>query len=204
MLSLSSVTHTIFWDFDGVLVDSLALKAEAFQSLFSAYSEEFRQYVASYHFNHPSKTRNQKIQHYLNILNERDATNEILVKQFSDYIAENISRCRINSKAIELIKSNPHVKHVILSAASPEDISIFFGITNTRHLFSIVYSLSVNKSSLVNQYLSTNDLHPSQCLMVGDSVSDYETAIICTVPFNLWHPSGNPPPAIAADTLMPW
>ena len=43
-------SEVIFWDFDGVIKDSVSVKAEAFKILFSEYGREIVQKVVNHHY----------------------------------------------------------------------------------------------------------------------------------------------------------
>ena len=57
--------NTIFWDFDGVIKDSVSVKADAFEQLFSPFGIELAK-VRKHHEKNGGISRYEKIPIYLN------------------------------------------------------------------------------------------------------------------------------------------
>ena len=51
----------IFWDFDGVIKESVQVKAEAYVALFSGHGIEVQQKVREHHLQHGGMSRYEKI-----------------------------------------------------------------------------------------------------------------------------------------------
>ena len=54
----------LFFDFDGVIADSVEVKTDAFAELFNDEGLEVQQKVIDHHRNHGGMTRREKFQHY--------------------------------------------------------------------------------------------------------------------------------------------
>ena len=81
----------IFWDFDGVIKDSVPLKTEAFDQLFCEYGEEVRKYVREYHLLHGGVSRQIKIPHYFRTLLNQELSEEETLKYCQRY-ADSVSK----------------------------------------------------------------------------------------------------------------
>ncbi len=53
--------QAVFFDFDGVIVDSCAVKKEAFRTIFAGYPQEIIEQVMEYHRQHGGISRVEKI-----------------------------------------------------------------------------------------------------------------------------------------------
>jgi beta-phosphoglucomutase-like phosphatase (HAD superfamily) len=69
----------VFWDFDGVIKESVEVKTNAFRDLFQSFGEEVMEKVTMHHINNGGMSRYKKIPIYLsyagiqpteNIINE--------------------------------------------------------------------------------------------------------------------------------------
>ena len=56
----------IFFDFDGVLVDSVQVKTKTFETLFAKYGKEVQEKVIKHHLENGGMSRYKKFQHYYN------------------------------------------------------------------------------------------------------------------------------------------
>ena len=187
--SLTNYQH-IFWDFDGVLVDSLHLKGIAFQSLFPYENQDFKDFIYHYHISHPSLTRNEKISHYISNSSQPFAydISQLLIR-FSAYLAKNLLSCRTNQLAVKYLLDSSDLKcHSIISAASPVDIDSICDHLCIEGCFTSSYSLISDKSSLLVDLVSNSPYQPHQILMIGDSNSDLQAANSAGIDFFLWHP----------------
>ena len=54
----------VFFDFDGVILDSVEVKTRAFAKMFEVYGPEIERKVVDYHLQHGGISRFEKIRHY--------------------------------------------------------------------------------------------------------------------------------------------
>ena len=71
-------SDTYFFDFDGVIVDSIAIKEKAFVSLFENYGSEIQKKVAAHHLNNGGITRLDKIKYYFQ--NTEESSPQLLLR----------------------------------------------------------------------------------------------------------------------------
>ncbi|ODS33770.1 MAG: hypothetical protein SCARUB_01127 [Candidatus Scalindua rubra] len=80
-----------FFDFDGVIVDSLETKAQAFGALFKDYGEEIVRKVIDYHLQNGGMSRYEKFKFYYNNFLNKKITQEIigdLDREYSQLVVE--------------------------------------------------------------------------------------------------------------------
>ena len=69
---------TIFFDFDGVIADSVDIKTKAFAKLFKRYGDEIVKKVVEYHLSHGGVSRYDKFRYYYqNFLGKKITDDEI-------------------------------------------------------------------------------------------------------------------------------
>ena len=83
---------TIFWDFDGVIKESVKVKSDAFEKLFSPFGSKLAKKVREHHEKNGGVSRYEKFPIYLNWVGE-DITKEKLdyyEKSFSSLVKKKV------------------------------------------------------------------------------------------------------------------
>ncbi len=121
--------NLIFWDFDGVIKDSVPLKTEAFDQLFYEYGEDVRKYVREYHLLHGGFRDTSRflitLEHCL-IRNWSEEETLEYCQRYADSVIEGVIACPWIEGAREFLKSNPHdQQHMIITGTPRMRWSIF-------------------------------------------------------------------------------
>ena len=85
--------NSFLFDFDGVIVDSIEIKAKAFGKLFESYGSEIKAKVVEHHLNNGGMSRSDKFKYYYEVfLKTPIKENEInkLCSDFSSIVVEQI------------------------------------------------------------------------------------------------------------------
>jgi beta-phosphoglucomutase-like phosphatase (HAD superfamily) len=110
---------TVIFDFDGVIVDSVDIKGEAFCHLFRDQSDEIRQRISDLHANHAGMTRYDKFKIICEDFLDRPATTaelERLSQEFSQFCVEKIIEV---SYIPELSSSSPNITPIMICMSHP-------------------------------------------------------------------------------------
>ena len=86
----------IFWDFDGVIKDSVDVKTAAFEKLFLSYDQKFVTAIKQHHEANSGMSRFEKIPIYLAWVGE-EVTNES-VRRYSDLFSKSVLQAVIDSR----------------------------------------------------------------------------------------------------------
>ncbi|MBL6992226.1 MAG: HAD family hydrolase [Bacteriovoracaceae bacterium] len=169
----------IFWDFDGVIKDSVGVKSDAFELLFLPFGEEAAKRVRRHHENNGGMSRFDKIPIYLAWAG-KDPTQSI-VDQYTDKFSQLVKQKVIDSAWVDGIKEylqeNYHKKQFFLVTATPQlEIEYILDQLKIKFYFQKVIGSPISKGKAVESLLKEYDVDPLQALMVGDSISDYEAA----------------------------
>ena len=78
-LNLVKKASTIFWDFDGVIKDSVSVKSDAFELLFLPFGDKVAKKVKKHHEENGGMSRYDKLPIYLNWAGE-DSSKELICK----------------------------------------------------------------------------------------------------------------------------
>ncbi len=171
-----SEIKAIIFDFDGVLVESMDIKGQAFASLFSKHPDKVRQ-IVNFHNEHGGMPRGEKFDHiYANILNKplSEAERNSLCEQFSKYVYEKVVQCEhVNGTPEFLEKYKNRYLIFVVSGTPDKEIKAIVAERGMTQYFREVLGSPVKKSAHNKNILLKYSLHPSEALFVGDSIDDY-------------------------------
>mgnify|MGYP006442502423 FL=1 len=120
---LVNYSKVVFWDFDGVIKDSVEVKSIAFEKLFSIYGSKISNKVRAHHKKNGGVSRFDKIPLYMSWTNEL-VTNESVqnfCNQFSLLVKQSVVDSPWVPGFLEFIESNHNEKKHILVTATPKD-----------------------------------------------------------------------------------
>ncbi len=173
----------VFLDFDGVLVESAAIKCVAFKALYSRYGQEVASKVVSYHKEYEGISRLVKIRHchraFLDIrLN--DAELAALGAQFSAIVEKKVIAADWVPGARDFLDAQNGVLPLFIVSGTPEEE--LRRIVESRCMsgyFTEVRGSPLDKDEIVRGLLDRYDLKPERTLFVGDAMTDWKAAQAC-------------------------
>ncbi len=179
----------VFWDFDGVIKESVDVKTEAFRELFAPYGEEVVQQVVAYHLAHGGLSRHTKIEYALKYfvgVEPAPVAIRDMAEQFGDLVREKVVAAAWVPGVEALLRGNPYGQIFILVTATPqEEIEWILGRLDLRNVFQAVFGAPKPKTEAVRESLLNNQIEPEKCVFLGDSGADHEAARACGVTFVL-------------------
>ena len=93
----------IFWDFDGVIKDSIDVKTDAFYEIFLQFGKNISDLVKIHHEMNGGMSRYEKIPIYLKLANQKP--DEFLVQKISEDFSKKVVQRVINSPWVEKTKN---------------------------------------------------------------------------------------------------
>jgi phosphoglycolate phosphatase-like HAD superfamily hydrolase len=179
----------VFWDFDGVIKESIDVKTDAFSELFASYGEHVRQRVIDYHLANGGLSRHIKIahalEHFVGIEPAADAVEEMATR-FGDIVREKVVQAPWVPGAEALLRGNPYGQIFVLVTGTPQvEIDWILERLHLHEVFHDVYGAPVTKSDAVRESLKRQQIRPAQSVFLGDSRTDFEAAQACSVSFVL-------------------
>ena len=174
-------TKVILFDFDGVILDSVDIKTEAFKRLFSNYPEEIVSKIISHHTENGGMSRFDKICYYFKEYINSPLSNhelELHLKKFSDLTFELVCNCSFKKGALEFITENynKYDFHIISATPQEELIKIAEYKKITNYFLEILGSPKTKKENIefvINKY----NYKTEEAIFIGDSKNDYDSAI---------------------------
>lgn len=178
----------IFWDFDGVIKDSVDVKTKAFVKLFENYGPIVMEKVKSHHVANGGMSRFKKIPLYLKWASEESIQERVdeFCNRFSEIAFQGVVEAPWVPGVENYLRSNPNDQIFILVSATPEEeLGQILKELSLNNCFSKVFGAPTSKIDAISMTLKNLYIKPEQCLMIGDALADLEAAHTNQVPFLL-------------------
>jgi phosphoglycolate phosphatase-like HAD superfamily hydrolase len=170
---------TIFWDFDGVIKDSIEVKTMAYVQLFDSFGAQIPERVRAHHEANGGMSRFDKFPIYLDWAGLRPTLG--LVNQYCDLFSVAVKQGVIDSPwvpgAERVLRNKRSGQMYILVSATPQDeLELILQELQLTDCFGEIHGAPTKKSDAIAKVLASKKLNPKSCLMVGDAVADMEAA----------------------------
>lgn len=170
----------IFFDFDGVIAESVDIKTEAFAKLFEKEGKKIVEKVVDYHLSNTGVSRFEKFRYiYKEILKRSLGNDEFqnLCSKFANLVAEEVVRSPYVKGAVEILEyCSSRFKCYIVSATPQEEIELIIKRRNIYHFFKAVYGAPTKKADAVREIIQKEVIDPAKAVYIGDGLSDYMAA----------------------------
>ncbi|SCY14571.1 HAD family hydrolase [Desulfoluna spongiiphila] len=171
----------VFFDFDGVIVDSVPVKTEAFARMFRGFGPEIEAQVVAHHLAHGGVSRFVKFRYYYEeLLHKAVGEDELarLGREFSQMVRQGVLTAPLIPGALESL-AILHWKRVpafVVSGTPCEEVRDIVEARGLVHWFMEVHGSPLPKHVLLRGLQARYRLAPSACLMIGDAMTDYHAA----------------------------
>jgi phosphoglycolate phosphatase-like HAD superfamily hydrolase len=181
-------SKTVFWDFDGVIKDSVKVKSEAFEQLFSPFGNKIANKVRSHHEENGGMSRFDKLPIYLGWAEQNLEQQNVdkYEKKFSLLVKEKVINSDWVAGIYNFLKSNYKKQQFFLLTATPQqEIEDIVSKINISDFFIEIIGSPVKKKDAIKRIIVDFSIDTEESLMIGDSDVDYEAAVVNKVPFIL-------------------
>jgi len=179
LINLINYSNVVFWDFDGVIKDSIEVKSIAFEKLFSVYGSRISNKIRNHHIENNGVSRYEKIPLYMSWCNELVTKKNIQsnCNKFSSLVKKSVIESPWVPGFLEIVKKkNNRQKHVLVTATPKDEVEEILKKLEIRHFFHNVYGSPVPKKEAISKELNKLSISPENAIMIGDSNNDYEAA----------------------------
>lgn len=178
----------VFWDFDGVIKDSVDVKTVAYEQLFLPYGAQTARLVRQHHEANGGMSRFEKIPLYLSWAGE--SANAAQTEAFCDRFAQSVLQAVIDAPWVpgvrEYLLQHCAEQYFVLVTATPHnEIEQILAALNLKHCFREVHGAPTKKAHAIGAVLSQQRCEPQHALMIGDAETDRQAAQGNAVPFLL-------------------
>ena len=178
----------IIFDFDGVILDSIPVKTEAFRKLFQNYPEKVVDKFIEFHLENGGMSRYEKIRYFFKELLQKNLSKEEVLyyaNLYSELTKQELANEKYLIKEVVNFIKNNYWKYNfhIASGADKNDLRyICDELGLTKYFLSINGSPKI-KSEIVKDILEECGYKKKEIILIGDSINDYEAAKLNDIEF---------------------
>lgn len=178
----------ILWDFDGVLMDSNSTRDLGFKEVLKDYPEHQVGALIEYHQKNGGLSRYVKFRYFFEEI-RKEKINEKEVQQWANKFSVIMRSLLVNPELL-IPDSNDFVKHNfekvsmhIVSGSDQAELRHICEICEIDQYFKSIHGSPTPKKELVRQVIERNGYEKHHCVLIGDSINDYEAAMVNSIDF---------------------
>ncbi|CAM1348092.1 HAD family hydrolase [Tenacibaculum insulae] len=178
----------IFFDFDGVLAESVDVKTQAFRELYMDYGVMFANKVVEHHKLNGGVSRYEKIKIYNGDWLKQEVTKELIEKyasRFSDLVVNGVVNSQEVKGTTEFLEKSGEYKKYIITGTPTKEIIPILKKRNMYDFFDKACGSPQKKGYWVNKILNEENINSINCIFIGDAYADYEAAVNNKITFVL-------------------
>lgn len=169
----------IFLDFDGVIKESVEIKAEVFESLFLQFGSSVARRVRRHHEQNGGLSRYEKLPLYLQWSGQ--VASEDQVAEWSDLFSSMVKQRVIDADwvpgVVDFLNQKVENTDLFIVTATPQhEIEEILQELGMASYFSAVIGAPVPKAEAIESLLSQFSISVRDAVMFGDTYSDFEAA----------------------------
>lgn len=171
----------ILWDFDGVIMESNSIRDIGFERVLSEYPSDLVDQLMEFHQQNGGLSRYVKFRYFFeDILNQEVTDDKIqeLANSFSVIMKSLLVNPQLLIEdSLSFIKSNfENYKMHIVSGSDQSELQFLCSEMKLTHYFKSIHGSPTAKKDLVKQVINDNNYPKELCILIGDSINDYEAA----------------------------
>ena len=186
MTATTTKLKVVVFDFDGVILESLQVKTDAFRSLFE-HEPEHVERIVQLHVENPGVSRYDKFRTiYRDYLRRPldDAEMARLDERFSALVFERVVACDFVAGALSFLERVSERHDLYVASATPEqELARIVEARGLASFFAGVGGSPRTKEEIVREVLDEGGLDPSEAVFIGDAMTDLLAARATGVPF---------------------
>lgn len=184
----------IFWDFDGVIMNSNSIRDFGFQFCLTDFPQNQIDELMVYHRLNGGLSRYNKFRYFFEKIREEevsDATILDLSQKFSSIMK--VKLCDKNlliKETINFIKLNcKNFTFHITSGSDENELRFICKELDISAYFKSIHGSPTPKNQLVKDLLINNNYATKNCLLIGDSINDFDAANVNGIYFKSYNAS---------------
>jgi HAD superfamily hydrolase (TIGR01549 family) len=173
--------QAILWDYDGVLMDSNSTRDRGFLEVLKNYPASQVEALMDFHRNNGGLSRYVKFRYFFEIIRKEAITDSEIQKlaaSFSEIMRSLlVDTSLLIAPTLRFVKKNyQNIPMYIVSGSDQEELRFLCKKMNIHKYFREIYGSPKPKTQLVKELLTNNQYIGNTCLLIGDSINDYDAA----------------------------
>lgn len=186
--TIEETSKIIFWDFDGVILDSMPIRDYGFAKIFEEFDKELVDKLLEYHTLNGGLSRYVKIRYFYNTLLGVEVSDEKvqeLADKFSTIMKSELTNKKyLIKETVDFIEKNyQNYNFHIVSGSEHHELNYLCEKLDLAEYFLSINGSPTPKNDLVKNILEIYSYNPKEAILIGDSINDYEAASINGVEF---------------------
>ena len=169
----------IILDFDGVILESVDVKTQAFRELFSFSSKHVNE-IVNFHIKNGGMSRFDKFRYfYKNILKEplSDQQYIFLCNRFSELVFDGVLKSSFVPGAESFLKHLSTKTYLFVASATPtSELTEIIRQRGLLDYFKVIYGAPKTKQECIKEILTNMNCPKDNAIFVGDALNDYKAA----------------------------
>lgn len=180
--------NVIFWDFDGVLMDSNSVRDLGFERVLAEFPKDQVDRLLAFHQANGGLSRYVKFRYFFEeIRKESISDNDILIwaERFSLIMKELLVNPELLiEETLNFVKENQgkYIMH-ITSGSDQNELRFLCKSMGIDDLFTSIHGSPKPKKEWVKELIEMHGYNLSECVLIGDSFNDFEAASISNIHF---------------------
>jgi len=168
----------VFFDFDGVIKESVNVKSVAFYNLFLSFDDVVAARVKKHHEDNGGMSRYEKLPLYLQWAGQPadDLTVEKYASKFSQMVTQSVIDSPWVNGVLDYLQNHYCQKFFLVSATPQNEIVLILQSLKIDDRFEKVVGSPTTKDVAIRDIIDQFKLKSADCIMIGDAVNDYDAA----------------------------
>lgn len=170
----------IFWDFDGVILDSNEVRDKGFLEVLKEFPEDQVEALLAFHRKNGGLSRYVKFRYFFEEIRGESISDEEILKlseEFSVIMKRLLTNPELLIKPINefLIRNKAKRMHIV-SGSDQDELRYLCKSLGIDKYFISIHGSPTPKIQLVQNVLESERYERSNCVLIGDSINDFEAA----------------------------
>ena len=171
----------IFWDFDGVLMNSNAIRDLGFEIVLKDFPKSEVDKLLNFHRINGGLSRYVKFRFFFEKIRNIKIT-ESEVQEWANRFSEIMKKLLFDhdlliNETLSFVKQHSDdFQMFIVSGSDQRELRFLCDELLISKYFINIYGSPTPKNELVSRILNQNNIKKEQCILIGDSINDYEAA----------------------------
>lgn len=171
----------LFWDFDGVILDSMNVRDKGFEMVLADFPDHQIEELLHYHRKNGGLSRYVKFKYfYEEILKEPLSDDHLqeLANRFSEIMLNELgSKNLLISDAVQFLENLPRpYKMHIVSGSDQTELRELCRRLDVARFFDSIHGSPKPKTEWVTQLIKEHDYDKTAAALIGDSINDLHAA----------------------------